>query len=57
MEEKKIIGTIWSYLLSHEFQPALQGVGHFDFPIAVVDLHASRADDIKLTLGSEAGRV
>lgn len=30
-----------SHLLSHEVQPALQGVGHFNLPVAVVDLHAS----------------
>lgn len=56
-QEEKIICIIWSYLLSHEVQPALQGVGHFDLPIAVVDLHTSRADIKKQKLGSKAGAV
>lgn len=35
------------YLLSHELQSALQGVGHFDLPVAVVDLNTSRAEHQK----------
>lgn len=30
------------YLLSHQVQSALQGVGYFNLPIAVIDLHSSR---------------
>lgn len=40
-----------SYLLSHEVQSALQGVGHFDLTITVIDLNPSRAaskGDIRL---------
>lgn len=45
---------IWAYLLSHEVQPALQGVGHFDLPITVVHLHTSGADNKRQQLGSKA---
>lgn len=35
------------YLLSHEIQSALQGVGNLDLSVAIVDLNASRAEGIK----------
>lgn len=41
---KRIPVVSTSYLLSHEVQSALQGVGDFDLPVTVVDLNASRAE-------------
>lgn len=37
-----------SHLLSHEIQPALQGVGDFNLAIAVVDLHTSGTETYQL---------
>lgn len=39
-----------SHLLSHEIQPALQGVGDFNLAIAVVDLHASGTVSMRLKI-------
>lgn len=43
-----ISAVSYSHLLSHEVQSALQGVGHFDLPVAVVDLNTSRTEREKI---------
>lgn len=42
-----ITAARWSHLLSHEIQPALQGIGDFNLAVAVVDLHASGTETFR----------
>ena len=42
-----IFSVFFLYLLSHEVQSALQGVGHFNLPVTVIDLNTSRTEEEK----------
>lgn len=49
-DEKKnlrLVFSLFSYLLSHEVQSALQGVGHFNLPVTVIELNTSRTEEEK----------